>query len=164
MIKQEPSQPRLLELFDYASGRLFWRKPPHKRSHLRAGDRAGTTDTSGYRRIRIKGKLFLEHRLIWIYHNGPIPDGLLIDHIDGDVSNNRIENLQPLSQRDNTVKGRLVTAKKSKLPVGVYLECRTRVPTYLAKVRHNGKRECLGTFHTPEEAFAARVKYLENIR
>lgn len=34
------------------------------------------------------------HRAVWEYHNGKIPKGCVIDHIDRDVSNNQIENLR----------------------------------------------------------------------
>lgn len=34
------------------------------------------------------------HRAVWLAHNGAIPDGCHIHHIDGDRSNNQIENLQ----------------------------------------------------------------------
>ena len=34
------------------------------------------------------------HREVWKYHNGEIPKGCVIDHIDRDVSNNQIENLR----------------------------------------------------------------------
>ena len=34
------------------------------------------------------------HREVWKYHNGLIPKGCVIDHIDRDVSNNQIENLR----------------------------------------------------------------------
>lgn len=37
------------------------------------------------------------HRSIWEHHNGEIPEGYHIHHVDGDKSNNDIENLQLLS-------------------------------------------------------------------
>lgn len=41
------------------------------------------------------------HRQVWIYHNGPIPGGLVIDHIDRDKNNNQIDNLRAISQSEN---------------------------------------------------------------
>lgn len=41
-----------------------------------------------------KGKRL--HRKVWEYHNGPIPDGYDVHHINGDRSDNDIENLQLL--------------------------------------------------------------------
>ena len=47
-----------------------------------------------YIRIRDKGYIKSEHRVVWERHNGKIPTGMLIHHIDGDIKNNRIENLK----------------------------------------------------------------------
>jgi len=42
----------------------------------------------------VNGRLVMEHRLVWEAHHGPIPDGMVIHHINGDNQDNRIENLQ----------------------------------------------------------------------
>ena len=44
------------------------------------------------------------HRVIWQHVNGPIPADKEVDHIDGEKSNNRIENLQLLSHSENCKK------------------------------------------------------------
>lgn len=41
------------------------------------------------------------HRVVWEYHNGEIPKGYHIHHIDGDRSNNDIDNLTLLSEHDH---------------------------------------------------------------
>lgn len=41
------------------------------------------------------------HRVVWEYHNGKIPKGYDIHHIDGDKSNNQIENLQCLTRKEH---------------------------------------------------------------
>lgn len=45
------------------------------------------------------------HQVIWLFYNGEIPEGMTIDHVNGDKSDNRIENLQLLSAKENAVKG-----------------------------------------------------------
>jgi hypothetical protein len=57
--------------------------------------------------ITVKNKtvnLFV-HRVVWEIVNGPIPDGFTVDHINNDKQDNRIENLQLLSAKENIVKG-----------------------------------------------------------
>lgn len=44
---------------------------------------------SGYLAVKIR-----HHRAVWIYHNGPIPEGYEIHHINHNPSDNRIENLR----------------------------------------------------------------------
>ena len=64
----------------------------------------------GYVQVRLYdesgelGRLQYVHRLVWQNFVGEIPDGLEIDHLDGNPRNNSIENLQLLSRRDNTHK------------------------------------------------------------
>ena len=41
------------------------------------------------------------HRAVWEYHNGKIPNGLVIDHIDRNTNNNQIENLRCVTQSEN---------------------------------------------------------------
>lgn len=45
---------------------------------------------------------FMEHRVIWVWHNGAIPAGLVINHKDYNRANNAIENLELLTQKENT--------------------------------------------------------------
>jgi DNA-directed RNA polymerase specialized sigma subunit len=61
----------------------------------------------GYFQVRLfneefkKGKLFYVHRLMYETFVGEIPEDREIDHIDGDTSNNNIDNIQILSRREN---------------------------------------------------------------
>lgn len=49
-------------------------------------------------------KKFLVHRMVWEAFNGPIPENVDIDHIDGDQSNNSLNNLRILSHSENLKK------------------------------------------------------------
>lgn len=48
---------------------------------------------------------FLLHRLMYELFIGPIPDGMTVDHIDGDKLNNHPSNFQLLTSEENAVKG-----------------------------------------------------------
>ena len=47
------------------------------------------------------GKSISLHRYVWEKHNGPIPEGHAIHHVDGDPGNNAIENLECLPRGDH---------------------------------------------------------------
>ena len=75
------------------------------------------SNVNGYRVVNIRNnttKLQCRvHRIIWISQNGIIPDGYVVDHINNDKQDNRIENLQLLTPKENSTK-----AKED----GLYLE------------------------------------------
>ena len=56
---------------------------------------------NGYIRIYIKGKHYSAHKLVWETFNGKISEGMVIDHIDGNRSNNALSNLRLVSQAEN---------------------------------------------------------------
>ena len=106
--------------------------------------------------VRIGGLNVSLHRMIWVAFFGNIPKGLVLDHIDGDRSNNRLDNLQLLTHRQNVSKGII---KKSSLPVGVRPSKNGR--KYRATVRL-GKDRISKTFQTIEECVNWRVIQIAN--
>ena len=67
-----------------------------------------TQSPKGYYQVRLfapqgdkRGRLQYVHRLVYQAFIGDIPEGKQIDHIDSDTTNNRIENLQILTPREN---------------------------------------------------------------
>ena len=88
--------------YDNTNGTLHWKPQPGKRcNNVKA--QAGSYTTKGYRVVRIDGCLYKEHRVIWVMNNGPIPDGLDVDHIDRNTSNNKLNNLRLASRSLNLI-------------------------------------------------------------
>lgn len=142
---------RLKELVTYCPERgvLVWL------GGRRAGQVAGYTRPDGYQRVCVDGKFYLGHRLIWLYHYGALPEqGQVIDHIDGNTANSRIDNLRAVAHRVN-----LTNTKKHRaghLP-GVY-----QIPSgkWRANCQGTGKRRHIGYFTTAEEAHKAYLEAL----
>jgi hypothetical protein len=86
----------LHELFEYRDGKLYWKI---SRGRTKAGKEAGRSKKLGYREIRVYGKLYLTHRLIFNMFNGYEPK--VVDHIDGNPANNKIENLRAATCSQN---------------------------------------------------------------
>lgn len=62
---------------------------------------AGWLSRDGYKYLDVCGKVRAFHRAMWEHVNGPIPDSLEIDHIDGDRLNNKIVNLRLVTRSQN---------------------------------------------------------------
>jgi hypothetical protein len=90
------------------------------------------------------------HRLIWELHNGPIPKGMVVDHINQDSLDNRIENLRLLSTSQNHL-NKSESRGYGKSPSG----------RYQARIQYKNKVHCLGTYDTEEEAKEAYLKQKE---
>lgn len=90
---------------------------------------------------------YLAARVIWILHNGKIPKGFVIDHVDGHTDDDHIGNLRLVTPTQNT--WNTDHAKFS----GV----RTHAAYFSASIHINGVRRKLGKFDTEAEAHAAYI-------
>ena len=95
------SREYLNERFEYEDGELYWKVVYSNR--LKIGQIAGDRDGRGYRRVMLGKQHYKMHRLIWIMHNGDIPEGIVADHIDRDIDNNKIENLRLATKSENAL-------------------------------------------------------------
>ena len=134
------------EYVEYRDGGLYWKRLRGNRTNL-LGRRVGCAHNNGYRQFRFDGTLALEHRAIWELHNGPIPDGLVIDHINRDKTDNRIENLRVATRSQNNhnteAKGYSWSRSQKK---------------FVAYISDMGRSINLGSFDNEEDA---RGAYLE---
>lgn len=114
----------LRRIFLYDSGVLYWRFRPdgtRKWNSRFANKPAGcaTKERGGsYQRcvVRLDGRLYKVHRVIWAVVTGSDPGHMEIDHVDHDPSNNRIENLRLATRSQNQANTR---PRRRDLPKGV---------------------------------------------
>jgi hypothetical protein len=92
------TQELVQSLFEYKDGQLF--RKVNRRS-FKAGDLIGAIEANGYVRTTLNGKRYLIHRIVYLMHHGYMPKE--IDHINGNKSDNRIENLREVSRSENNL-------------------------------------------------------------
>jgi len=153
-IKTRPLPPLavLHELFEYQDGNLVRKKTTSQ--NAQKGQIAGT-NSNGYIIINIKRAFYRVHRIIWYMHTEVDPVNLIIDHIDGNPLNNRIQNLRICEQKDNC-KNSVKSARNTSGYKGVNLHKHPN--QWRARIRHDGKYIHIGIFDTPEEAHRAYMQ------
>jgi hypothetical protein len=157
---------QLLEL-DAATGVLRWRErtpemfPSGSRcapevicktwNKLHAGKVAGYSHSRyGHLQVKLPVGKFLAHRLVWIMHFGDQPPEV-IDHIDGDGSNNRPTNLRAASYAQNMANRKKQRSQASSKFKGV----RLAPYGWVSRIGHKNERIHIGVFSTEEEAAKA---------
>lgn len=169
----------LKECFDYVpeTGLLYWKSRPLKhfpshQSHKRfntmyAGKIVGSLNNNNNylsTRFRYNGSIYnhLLHRIIWKMVTGNEEDlAMDIDHIDGDGSNNKWDNLRLVTHEEN---GRNCKRCSNNTPGfnGVHEDKKWGgyiARLYITLEDGTPKRVYVGKFKTPEEADSALAEY-----
>lgn len=144
-------------LYDRSTGKFTWKimgrewfdseSQQAKRNKRCAGKPAFTSAQSkGHLCAEIRGRTYLAHRVAWAMEHGYWPPED-IDHINGDPSDNRIDNLRAVSRSVNA-KNRRGTGEDSNIQV-------TASGTFKVKIQING-RSVSKTFPTKHEALSFR--------
>lgn len=155
--KPLPTQTELKHFFSYDDGNLVWNSRSSTSFNTAfAGKPAGCLKKNqGYIYINLMQTQYLAHRLVYAWHNGNDFDNKQIDHIDGNKSNNRIENLRLATATEN-IQNR---SKQKNNSVGLKgVTFHKKAGKFMAQIHDAGKSICLGYFEHAQDAHAAYVK------
>ena len=163
-MKLEVGLLRRFIVYDPETGFLKWR--PRVASDFRGSERRkpetvckawntkmanrealGSIDSSGYKCGLVRRKFTLAHRAAWAIHYGEWPEDQ-VDHINGNRTDNRIENLRAASNQQNQHNKH--TGYGTSQYKGVSWHKRDKV--WRADIRINGKRISLGSFKNETDA------------
>lgn len=119
----------------------------HSRRHLnfrKAGDVAGNKSKNGWR-VSLGDTSYYTHRVIYCIVHGEISEHMVIDHIDGDKFNNKIENIRQVSRYLNSRNKKRNSNNKTG-HVGI-IRCRVETVKgcyefYRVNLIINGKKYC----------------------
>lgn len=150
------TQLELKELLSYDkdTGIFRWVKRPGMRVNI--GDIAGSAQDSRSEaiRIHISKRRYFASRLAWLYMTGILPK-CEIEHINGDVSDNRFINLREVTRTENNKNTSLLSNNKSGY-CGVYWS--NKNSRFYAQIGVHGKKIHLGNYDNIIDAVIARKK------
>ena len=100
------------------------------------------------------GKNRRMHRILWETFNGPIPNGMDIDHINGDRLDNRPENLRIVSRKENMQNTKVYNTNTSGVTGVTWIKAKNRWRAY---VMIDYKQTHLGHYTDWFDAVCARM-------
>lgn len=148
----------LRSVLEYRDGRLFWTARIDRRGRTSPGKQAGSFHKStGYMTVSVGRRNWGIHRVVWLLHHDSLPDQ--IDHINGDPTDNRIENLRIASVGDNARNRR--GRRNSSGHIGV---CWNKaISKWQAQIKFKGRSLYLGLFERLEDAVETRRKAADEL-
>jgi len=122
----------------------------------------GVTNTDGYGRVSLYGKLKLRHRLVASrFLPQPTSDECEIDHIDRDRSNNHASNLRWCSRSDNMINKEYKPSNTGEKQVYYDIKCKSK--PWRVKIQRNNANIFQKYFPTKEEAITARDNFINSM-
>lgn len=157
MKRETHTAERIREVFDYLpeSGTLVWKHKTGRRVVI--GSTAGHITPFGYISVAVDRIKYQAHRLIWLHQYGCWPSGD-VDHINGNRSDNRLENLRDVSRRVNLQNRRDAMHKSASGLLGVTFRP-NRKSKWVAEIVVDGVKKYIGAYSTKEEAHAAYISF-----
>jgi hypothetical protein len=132
------------------TGQFHWKV---SKGGMRAGSVAGSIDPStGYIKIYVRGRNYYGHRLAWAFVHGDWPPKQM-DHKNLDRGDNRIANLRPATNGQNT-QNREIGARNTSGVRGVSWS--RHMAKWWVQIVVDGKHYSLGYYADIEAARAAR--------
>jgi len=161
LVKRTPTKEELRELFQYDpdTGVFTHLK---SRGKGKAGQPAGKVNIYGYVEMRVLNKLFVAHRLAFLYMTGEMPViPYTVDHINGERADNRWCNLRIADYRQQSWNAPAHHHNKSGLK-GAW-PCK-QTGRWISMLQDGSRRIWLGRHDTAEEAHAAWIKAATELR
>ena len=138
---------KLFFYLDYVDGNFYWKNPTSVR--VKKGELA-QVEGNRYFHVSINKKRYMLHKLVFFIHHGYVPK--IVDHVDGNPSNNKIENLREADKYQNNWNAKVRKHSRTGLK-GVTFHPQSG--KYRARIRCINKIYSLGLFATKEDAHQA---------
>ena len=154
-MENRPSKKFLEEInkflnYNSETGVITWKVS--KSGNKGAGSIAGSVRRGERPYLMLMGKNYASHRIAWLLAYSKWPESV-IDHIDGNPLNNRLDNLRDVCNKTNSENQRRPHSSNKSGFLGVVL-CK-KTGKFIAQIKINGVSKHLGVFLTAEFAHNA---------
>ena len=142
------NQDQVRQLFEYEPDTGMLRRKGGRKAYPWRGAGRGRR----YLLTTVNGRSYYLHRLVWLYHRGDPP--AMLDHVNGDTRDNRIENLRECTNAQNQYN---VPRKSNNTHghKGVVFHAKSKGKPWQARITVAGRKVSLGYHETKELAAAA---------
>ena len=149
------------------TGLVYYKKNNNRGQPRKMDKPVGSYEGTGYLQVpfvlyKYQWKI-QAHRLAWYLYYGEVPSDL-IDHIDHNKINNKIDNLRATNHSKNVRHSSIQKAKLKKRKegccIGVFKKSENRKKPYQVKYTMDSKYKSLGYYTTMVEAAKARDAYI----
>jgi len=147
------------DFFEWVDGVLYhkkWVKKNGAVSQRRKVNMFKPNLNTGYVQVMVRGKRLSVHRVVWEYFNGPIPEGMQVDHKNGIKHDNRLENLRLVTPRQNAQNTK--QHRSGRLPGCSFHKGHSK---WSSRVTVDGRTRHLGYYDTEQEAYEIYKKHID---
>lgn len=148
---------RCLEVAPELPTGIRWKEKLSPYSRAKISEMAGRVNNDGYGQVKLGGRYYPSHRVVFILANGYDPYPLTVDHIDRNPLNNAPDNLRAASDSEQRLNRKDVVQNRKKPNKSGYRWVCKMGKKWHAYFAYRGKFHSAGHFYCAKEAHEASV-------
>jgi hypothetical protein len=154
-----PTADRVRNLFEYNPLTGVLKRKTTAANNARAGCVVGWENSDGYLNVKVDRRIYKVHQIVWLHCHGVWPSGV-IDHINRNKKDNRLQNLRDTTVQVNNINKGARKDNKTGVPNVTWRE---RDKRYYVACKRDGRQNYGGSFKTLVEAKIFAERFVSEI-